>query len=164
MKKKYLAILTTALILACGLLAGCGAGEPPLTADDYLLDAETCETSRGIALGATPDAFLGAYEDCTCFTSVDGGDYQPLPEDEIPFDQNIRTLIPTFFVDGEPIDPASFCRENDIEEAALIDYLTSADYLNTHTAEYRYLTFTWEGGVVTDIQSAYMNYNEDGAN
>ena len=164
MKKKNLTAFTAALMLACGLLAGCGDTEPALTADDYLLDAETCETSRGIALGATPDEFLSAYGDCDCFTSVDDGAYQMLPEDEIPFDGNIRTLIPTFFVDGEPIDPADFCQENDIEESGLVGYLTSADCLSAHTAEYRYLTFTWEDGVVADIQSAYMNYNEEGAN
>lgn len=162
--KKKPTLFTAALALAIGLMTGCGDDAPALTADDYILDAETCRTSRGVAIGATPDDFFGAYADCDCFVSVDGGDYQPLSGGELPAGSVVRTLVPTFFVDGEPIEPVSFCQENDIEESALIDYITSAEYLDAHTAEYRYLTFTWENGAVSDIQSAYMNYNEEGAN
>lgn len=164
MRKRNAAAVLTALALGLGLLAGCGAKTPLLTADDYILDSETDETSRGVAPGATPDAFLAAYGDYSLFTSVEGGDYQALADDEIPFDSVITIVLPTFFVDGEPIAPDEFCRENEVETADLIAYLTSADYLNAHTAEYRYLTFTWENGLIADIQSAYMNYNEDGAN
>ncbi len=162
MKKKTVTAL--ALALSLGLLAGCGADEPPLTASDYILDPETCETSRGITLGATPEAFFDAYEDCSFFTSTGGSDYRLLSEDEIPFDSAVTILVPTFFVDREPIVPAAFCKENDISEADLIAYLSAADYLSAHTVEYRYLTFLWEDGVVADIQSVYMNYNEEGAN
>lgn len=164
MTKKIMITLTAALMLIGGPLIGCGADESSLTAEDYILDSETCETSRGIALGSTPDEFFDAYGDCDCFISVDGGDYQTLSKEEIPSGSFVKTLIPAFFVDGEPIDPAAFCKEYDIEESGMIDYLTSADFLNAHTAEYRYLTFTWENGAVADIQSAYMNYNEEGAN
>ena len=87
-----------------------------------------------------------------------------LAEEDIPFDAGAVILLPTFFVDGLPVDPDIFCEENEIEKADLITYLRSTDYLGSHEVEYRYLIFTWENGTIADISSGYMNYNEDGAN
>ena len=87
-----------------------------------------------------------------------------LTEEDIPFDSGAITLLPTFFVDGLPVDPDVFCEENEIEKADLIAYLRDTDYLSSHEVEYRYLIFTWENGTIADISSGYMNYNEDGAN
>lgn len=162
MKKSV--ILLTALGLSLGLLTACGESAPLLTANDYELDAQTNSTTRGIAPGDTPDAFLAAYGDYRFFTSVDGGDYQMLTFEEIPSDSSVTTLLPTFVVDGQSVDPDAFCEENEIEKSALLTFLSSEDYLNSHTVEYYYLIFTWEQGIITDIRSEYMNYNEDGAN
>lgn len=162
MKKAF--ILLAALGLSLGLMTGCGEGTPLLTADDYELDAETNMTNRGVAPGDTSEAFLTAYGEYKIFTSIDGGDYQMLAFEEIPFDSTVSTLLPTFFIDGLPVDPDAFCEENEIEKAGLIAFLRSEDYLDSHTVEYHYLIFTWENGVITDIRSEYMDYNEDGAN
>ena len=164
MKKKKAAILLAALILNIWLLTGCGESAPLLGTDDYRLDARSDQTSFGIAPGDNPEAFLEAYGAYKFFTSIDNDDYQMVAYEEIPFDSSVTILLPTFFVDGQPIDPDTFCEENEIEKSDLMKYLRSADFLNEHTAEYRYLTFTWDNGVITDISSAYMSYNEDGAN
>lgn len=146
------------------LLTGCGESIPLLTADDYILDVQSGQTSLGTASGDTAETFLAAYGAYRFFTSIDGGDYQMLAPEEIPFDSSVTTLLPTFFIDGQPIDPDLFCEENEIEKSDLLSLFRSADFLGSHTVEYRYLTFTWDNGVITDITSSYMNYNEDGAN
>lgn len=164
MNKKRAAILLTMLALNSGLLTGCGESTPLLTADDYVLDALTNKTSLGVGVGDTAETFFNAYGEYRFFTSIDNGDYQVLVPEEISFDSPVTILLPTFFIDGLPVEPDAFCEENNIEKAELISYLSSADYLNLHTVEYRYLVFTWENDTITDIRPMYMNYNEDGAN
>ncbi len=153
--------LPASLVLTLSLLTGCGESTPMLDAADYELDAETNKTDRGVSINDTPETFLAAYGEYRIFTSVDGGDYQMLPNDEIPFDSAITTLLPTFFVDGTPIDPDVFCKENEIDKTDLLSFLCTEDYLRSHTVVYYYLTFTWENGVIADITSSYMDYNED---
>lgn len=164
MRRNKAALFLTVLALSLGLLTGCGESAPLLTADDYELDALTNKTSRGVGVGDTAETFFDAYGEYRFFTSIDNGDYQVLAPDEISFDSSVTVLLPTFFIDGLPIEPDAFCEENSIEKAELITYLSSADYLNLHTVEYRYLIFTWDSGSIADIRSMYMNYNEDGAN
>ena len=164
MTKKKALILLTALSLSLGLFTGCGKSTPLLTAEDYTLDTENNKTNRGITLGDTSDTFLEIYGEYKIFTSVDGSDYRMLAYEEIPFDSAAITLLPTFFIDGQPIDPDTFCKENEIEKGNLLDLLSSEDYLSSHSVEYYYLIFTWENGVITGIRSEYMDYNEDGAN
>ena len=161
--KKSITILT-ALGFSLGLLTGCNESTPLLTADAYTLEAETDRTSLGVAPGDTAETFLDAYGEYKIFTSTDGEDYQMLSSDEFSPDSVVTTLLPTFFVDGMPVDPDVFCKENEIEKENLITFLSSADYLTSHTVEYRYLVFSWENGTITEIRSEYMNYNEDGAN
>ena len=164
MKRNNAVALSIILTLTLSLLTGCGKSTPLLTADDYALEYGTDKTSLGIAPGDTAEAFLDAYGEYKIFTSIEGGDYQMLAEEEIPFDSSATTLLPAFFVDGLPVEPDVFCEENEIEKTDLITFLRDADYLGSHEVEYRYLIFTWENGTITDISSGYMNYNEDGAN
>lgn len=164
MIKRKTGILLAALTFSTWLFTGCGETAPLLSENDYILDTRSDQTSLGIAPGNNSEAFLEAYGAYRFFTSIDGGDYQMLAPEEIPFDSSVTILLPAFFIDGQPIDPDIFCEENEIEKSDLMEYLRSADFLNEHTAEYRYLTFTWDNGVIADISSAYMSYNEDGAN
>ena len=161
--KKVLFTLT-AIGLTLALLTGCGEDTPLLAAKDYELDTQTHTTSLGISPGDTSEDFLSAYGEYKLFTSTDGETYQVLVTEEIPFDSAITILLPAFFVDGLPIDPDVFCEENGVEKADLITFLSGEDYLASHSVEYRYLVFTWENGVITDIRSSSMDYNEDGAN
>lgn len=158
---KKIVILSAAFSLISALLTGCGESTPLLSAVDYELDIETNETNKGVSVGDTPENFLAAYGEYKIFTSVHGQDYQVFPTDEIPFDSAVTTLLPTFFIDGLPIDPDVFCEENEIEKTNLLSFLSSEDYLRSHTVVYYYLLFTWENGVITDIHSSYMDYNED---
>lgn len=158
--KKFTILLTT-LCLALTLLTACGESDPLLTAADYELDPASKVTSRNVAVGDNAEAFLAAYGGYKIFTSVDGGDYQVISSEEIPFDSAITLLLPTFFIDGAPTDLDQFCEENGIEKADLTATLSSDDFLQSHTVVYHYLLFTWENGAITDIRSEYMDYNED---
>ena len=161
--KKALVTLT-AIGLTMAFLTGCGEATPLLAAEDYEINTLTNTTSRGISPGDTSEDFLSAYGEYKLFISTDGETYQVLVPEEIPFDLVTTILLPTFFVDGLSIDPNVFCEENGVEKADLITFLSDEAYLASHTVEYRYLIFTWENGVITDIRSSSMDYNEDGAN
>lgn len=153
----------TAFILSLSLLTACGKTTPLLSATDYELDLTTNTTSREVTIGDNAETFLDAYGPYKIFTSIDGGDYQVLAAEEIPFDASVTLLLPTFFIDGLPTDLDLFCEENEIEKTELTALFSSNDFLSTHTVVYCYLLFTWENGVITDIRSEYMDYNEDAA-
>lgn len=165
--KRYIKKTARFLLTACltlGTLSACGKGTPLLTAIDYELDADANQTSRGISVGDDAEAFLSAYGDYQILTSVDGGDYQALSAEEIPFTGNgVKTILPTFFIDGLAVDTDSFCKENEIEKSSLLTYLSSEDYLKKHTVVYHYLVFTWDNGVITQLASESMDYNADAA-
>lgn len=87
--------------------------------------------------------------------------YQLLSADEVPYDTVLITILPTFFIDDLPLDTDQFCEDNEIEKKDLLSYLTQESYLADHRVIYRYLVFTWEDGVITDIRSESMDYNQD---
>ena len=82
-KTALLLILMFSLSLA---LCACGEEKPLLSATDYDLDAETAQTIRGVKIGDGADTFLTAYKDYDILSSVNGGDYQFLAAEDIPFD------------------------------------------------------------------------------
>ncbi len=156
MKKSFIILLLSVI-----MLTGCGKEALLLTEADYELNLESNTTSKGIGIGATPEAFLEAYGDYNIETTIDGGPYQAIPNDEIPFTDSIKTILPTFFIDGLPMTIRQICEANDIERIELLPLLSSAEYLQDHTVAYHYIIFSWENGVITNIHSEYMDYNED---
>ncbi len=159
--KKLIASLI--LTFSLSLLCACGEEKPLLSATDYDLDAETAQTIRGVKIGDGSDVFLAAYGSYDILSSVDGGDYQFLPVEEIPFDKSLTTILPSFFVDGTAVEIDSFCEENGIEKDALLSFLTDETYLERHAVIYQYLVFEWENGTIKDIRSESMDYNKDGS-
>ncbi len=160
--KKKLATSIAAILLAFSLTA-CGKETPLLTALDYELDLDNNTTYKGITIGDTKEKFLETYGEYNIETCVNGGPYQSLTTEEIPFEESIQTILPTFFIDGIPVSIEQICKENEIERVDLLTFLSSDEYLAGHTVLYYYLTFTWENGVITDIHSEYMDYNKDSA-
>lgn len=160
MKKMIVSLI---LAFSLSLLCACGEEKPLLSATDYDLDAETAQTIRGVKIGDSSDAFLAAYGNYDILSSVDGGDYQFLPTEEIPFDGSLTTILPSFFVDGAVIDIDSFCEDNGTTKDSLLSFLTDEAYLEHHSVVYQYLVFDWENGVIKDIRSESMDYNRDGS-
>lgn len=161
MRKLKTAHAAALLSIALIALTACGKEQLLLRAVDYELNLEDNVTNKGIGIGDTPETFLDAYGDYVIETSVESGPYQSLPIDEIPFTQSIKTILPTFFIDGEPITIEQICTENEVERTELLALLSSGEYLKEHTVTYQYMIFSWENGVITDIRSEYMDYNED---
>ena len=159
--KKFAACFILTFSLA--LLNACGEEKPLLSAADYDLDAETAQTIRGVKIGDGADVFLAAYRDYDILSSVDGGDYQYLAAEEIPFDKPLTTILPSFFVDGTAVDIDTFCKNSEIEKGSLLTYLTDEAYLEHHAVVYQYLVFEWADGKITDIRSESMDYNKDGS-
>lgn len=162
MSKKIISALCLALVLTASVSA-CGEEKPLLSPTDYDLDAETSQTIRGVKIGDSAEVFLAAYQDYDILSSLNGGSYRFLPTEEIPFDTNLTTILPSFFIDGAAIDIDAFCEKNGIEKDGLLAFLTEEDYLNHHTVVYQYLVFEWKNGVISDIRSESMDYNKDAA-
>ena len=156
-------IVSFILTFSLSLFSACGEEKPLLSATDYDLDAETAQTIRGVKIGDGSDVFLAAYKDYDILSSVDGSDYRFLSTEEIPFDQALTTILPSFFVDGTAVEIDSFCENNSIEKDALLAFLTDEAYLEHHAVVYQYLVFEWENGVIKDIRSESMDYNKDGS-
>ncbi len=161
--KKIKTILSSVLISMAALatLTACGKETPLLRTADYELNHEDNTTSKGIGIGDTPEAYLNAYSDYVMETSIENGPFQALKTDEIPFTEPIRTILPTFFIDENPVTIEQICEENEIERTEILALLSSDEYLQNHTVMYHYMIFTWEDGVITDILSEYMDFNED---
>lgn len=135
--------------------------------DDMIFSSVT-ETAS--ATGSSPEEDPDAETDSSADHETDQVSdtsaetaYQFLSMDEISFDTVQSIILPTFFIDGQPLDMELFCEENEIEQSHLLAFLTDESYLANHRVVYRYLIFTWEDGVITDIRSESMDYNQDGS-
>lgn len=162
MIKKTLTSLTALCMTFC-LLCACGEETPLLTGDDYVLEADTGRTARGVGIGDGAKAFTEAYGSFPVLSAMPEADYQFLPADQIPYDTVRTTILPTFFIDGLPVDTEQFCQDKEIDKTEFLSYIRGASYLASHKVIYRYLVFTWEEGAITDIRSESMDYNLDAA-
>ena len=161
---KKIALLFMIGCLMPGTLCACGRQTPLLTATDYEMEADSDRTSLGVSVGDDSKAFLSAYGEYEILSSINGDDYKLLSDEEIPFtDNTLITIVPTFFIDGLPVDTDRFCKENEIAKSDLLSFLTSEEYLSAHTVVYQYLRFTWTDGLITEISSEAMDYNADAA-
>lgn len=157
MKKKLLYILVFSLLL----LSGCEKKSAEIApASFFVLDGNV--TSEGIRPGDGPDAFKKAYRNYTlqvAWTDVDSN-YMVMSPDHIPYDENISTIITSLFINGKPVTEEQVCSDNGIDADALYTLLSSPDYLRKHEVIYRYLDFDWKDGLIADISSEELNYNE----
>lgn len=152
---------SVAILMSTIILTACGTETPPLSIADYELNIENNTTSKGIGIGDTPEAFLEAYGSYNIETAIGEEPYQPLAAEEIPFSDPIDTILPTFFIDGSPVTIEQICTENGIERTEFLSLISSESYLNEHKVLFYYMIFSWKNGVITDIHSEYMDYNED---
>jgi len=156
MKKLQLIVLITVL-----LLTGCEKNEQTVASAD-VFTVENGITHDGVAIGDGKSEFIEAYSDYViqaAYTDVDSS-YLVMSINKIPYDENISTLIANFFIDEEPMSEEDICENNESEDEELYSLLSSSTYLRTHEVIYRYLRFTWEDSVITDIDVGEFNYNE----
>ena len=153
--------MTFAALLLAAMLTACGKEQPLLNETDYELDTESNTTSKGIGIGDNDEDFLTAYGEYDMEISINGGDYQSMPAEEIPFDGSIQTILPTFIIDDIPVTISQICEENEINRSDLLTLLSSEEYLSGHKVLYYYLVFDWKSGAITDIHSDYIDFNKD---
>lgn len=155
--KKLLYILLFAVLL----LSGCEKNPAKFApASLFLMDGDS--TAAGIRIGDGPKAFRKAYKDYTVQVAFTGqsSSYRVMSIEKIPYDENISTIIANFFIDGEPVSEDWLCKKNGVDLGGLHELLSSTEYLQKHDVIYRYLSFRWENGAITDIASEELNYNE----
>lgn len=156
MKKLLYIVLFAALILS-----GCEKNTTKF-APASLFEMNGHETAAGLKIGDGPKAFKAAYGDYTvqvAFTEQPSN-YRVMSVSKIPYNENISTIIANFFIDEEPVSEDWICKENGIDISGLHELLSSHDYLRQHDVVYRYLNFQWKDGLITDINSEELNYNE----
>jgi len=155
--KKLMALL----LFGALLLTGCENREQQVaSAELFELDGDT--TNDGVSVGDGKKEFIKAYSDYVvwaAYTDTDSS-YIVMSINEIPYEDNISTLIANFFIDEVPTSEEDLCENNEIDESDLYSLLSSPSYLRAHEVIYRYLRFTWKDSVITDIDSGGFNYNE----
>lgn len=154
MKKLRFAALAMLL-----LLSGCEKRQTQI-APESLFVLEDGVTSQGIQAGDTPEEFQEAYGDYIIQVAYENTGYTPMSINRIPYNEPISTMIANFFINGEPVSDEEICRENEIEPEDLYSLLSSYEYLTSHEVIYRYLEFSWESGVIADINAGELYYNE----
>ena len=143
------------------LLTGCEK-RPAATAPEELFQITDGVTTEGIRTGDGPEQFIDAYEDYTIQVAYNNmeSDYVVMDIDKIPYKEDISTMIANFFVDDEPVSEEELCEENKVKPTQLYALMSSSAYLREHNVVYRYLRFRWTDGLIADIQSDELNYNE----
>lgn len=157
MMKKLLYILLFSLLL----LSGCEKKSADIApAELFEMNGET--TADGVKPGDGRAEFIDAYDGYTIQVAYSNlsSSYLVMSIDDIPYQDEISTMIANFFIDGEPVSEETLCEDNEIEPEALHSLLSSFSYLREHEVLYRYLRFTWKDGKIIRIDSDALNYNE----
>ena len=102
MKKKLLYILFISLLL----LSGCEKKQE-LLAPASLFEMDGEATAAGVCPGDGPEEFKAAYRDYTLQVAWNDAEsnFMVMSPDQIPYDEEISTMIATLFIDGKPVDP-----------------------------------------------------------
>ncbi|MDY3249838.1 MAG: hypothetical protein SOX32_05755 [Candidatus Choladocola sp.] len=153
-------LLYVAVFIAL-LLTGCEKKTAEV-APESLFRMENGATADGVKCGDGPEEFRKAYSGYTIQVAYSNleSNYLVMSIDEIPYEEEIYTVIANFFINGKPVSESSLCRDNNIQGSELYDLLSSSEYLRTHEVIYRYLAFQWQDGRIADIASEELNYNE----
>lgn len=155
--KKLLYIVLPALLLLSGCEKKISETAP---AELFVMNGE--ETAAGVRPGDGPDEFKAAYSGYTlevAWNDTDSG-YIVMSADDIPYNEEISTIIANLFINGMPTSLRALCQTHDISSDEVHALISSPDYLRAHDVVYRYLDFDWENGKIADITSGELNYNE----
>ena len=113
--KKLLYIFLFAVLI----LSGCEKKQELLApASLFVMDGEA--TAAGVCPGDGPEEFKAAYRDYTLQVAWNDAEsnFMVMSPDQIPYDEEISTMIATLFIDAKPVDPEAFCKEQNIQVEA----------------------------------------------
>lgn len=72
-----------------------------------------------------------------------------------------KYMISAFYIDNEPKSVEELMAETGATADGLSDRLTSPEYLAEHSVMFRYIIFTIEDDIVTDVEGDYLDYNTE---
>ena len=115
MKKLLYMILIPVLFLS-----GCAKNtlQTP-SADLFVMDGDI--TAAGISAGDGPEEFIDAYRDYpiqVAYQDQSSG-YLTMSIEDIPYEDQISSIIAGLFIDGESVTEEAVCAENEIESSEL---------------------------------------------
>ncbi|RHR73571.1 hypothetical protein DWW50_03495 [Eubacterium sp. AF15-50] len=144
-------------------LCGCSSKQTTFTNNDFAL-SETNITSKGIMCGSTSEEFKTAYSDFVKTIGVMYSDDNSIKEstiDKIDYDKSCRVYLSAICIDDDCISTNDFIKQNKIKNGIDNWFSENTEYLDSHTAIYKCLIFTFENGNVYNIESYEKNYNDE---
>ena len=157
--KKYLSCLIVIIILISAI--GCGSANLELSNADYELSNNT--TSKGITIGSNSDDFVSAYQGFIVnvwYADDSSNTAKEINVNKVDYTKQSHIGLPTFFIDDKAIDVNDFKKKNNIDSDLNSWLEDNTEYLQKHSIVYKCLVFTFDNGIVNNIQYSEKNYNE----
>ena len=157
--KKYLSYLMILVILISTV--GCGKTKLELTNEDYNLSNNA--TSKGITIGSSSDDFINAYNGLVAnvwYADDSSNTAKEINVNEVDYTKQSHIGLSTFFIDDKAIDVNDFKKKNNIDSDLNSWLENNTEYLQKHSVVYKCLVFTFDNGIVNNIQYSEKNFNE----
>lgn len=140
---------------------GCGKAKLELSNVDYELSNNT--TSKGITIGSNSDDFVSAYQGFIVnvwYADDSSNTAKEINVNKVDYTKQSHIGLPTFFIDDKAIDVNDFKKKNNIDSDLNSWLEDNTEYLQKHSVVYKCLVFTFDNGIVNNIQYSEKNYNE----
>ena len=154
-------IIIVLLCIFC--LCGCSRKNMSLENNDFVL-SDTNTTTKDIMVGSTSEEFKNAYSDFVKTIGVMYSDDNSINEstiDKINYNKSCRVYLSAICIDNNCMSTNDFIKQNKIKNGIDNWFSENTDYLDSHTAIYKCLIFTFENGNVYNIESYEKNYNDE---
>ena len=159
--KKILSFLLISCILVF-VLAGCSDTNQQITDKDYILTSDN-KTSRNITIGSNSNEFIDAYQGCVLTVLYADDNSNVVKETDInaiDYTKCCYVYLPAFFIDDKAIDVENFKNKNNITSDLNSWLENNTEYLQKHKVIFKCLVFTFDDGVITNIQKSEKDFNK----
>ena len=156
----------TIIILLCiCFLCGCSSKNISLKNSDFVL-SDTNITTKNIKIGSSSEDFKKAYSNIDNGVGVDyfGDNSNSISKNsinEIDYSKKCSIYISAICIDDNCMSTNDFIKQNKIKNGIDNWFSENTEYLDSHTAIYKCLIFTFENGNVYNIESYEKNYNDE---
>lgn len=164
MRKKIVNFLLSVVVIS-SLLCGCATEEVFTPSEDNFV-VNSDNSISGLTVGSSFTDFCNVYNsyplqilnaDNTLATFVIP-DFEKEPEATNP---STTLMASCFIVDGQAVMTEELINQTGQTADTLNAYLTSAEYLGKHSVLFRYVIFTFADGIITEIESDVLDYNNE---
>lgn len=164
---KKITAFILALSCAAILMSGCGKMNGKAVPELSALSVDSTQTTgAGITVGSTFDEFMSAYGEYQIQKLSEEGEYTAFaaaePEKDMPYETaDVSLMVSGFYVDEKPTSTEELKEMTGADISELSDALASSDFLKEHKVIFKYVLFTVQNNVITDIAADYLDYNEE---